>query len=145
MDKNTIDDAGKELADLKDFLNIKDEPKKVDRLSDEDVYAAIEKLKENWFTAENLSELLERMKNCSIYANAGVMLSILKLFTEREPNLKFNNVSECIFQIVSSIDGYHDDINSKFKQLIDLLQFIIQNTDENDNLILENVLTKISY
>ena len=37
MDKNIIDDAKKELADLKSFLNIKDEPKAVDKLSGYDI------------------------------------------------------------------------------------------------------------
>ena len=143
MDKNIIDDAEKAFTDLKNFLNIKDEPKKVEQLLGEGIYAAIENFDANWFTAENLSELLQRMQRCNIRSQADDMLYILQLFKKHNENLYFNNVSKHILELTCSLSDTYSD--KKFGQFEKLLSLIITNISLEKEYDLEwnDVLNKI--
>lgn len=138
MDKNTIDDAKKELADLKSFLNIKEA---VGKLSGHDVYLAIKEISADWFTAKNLSELLQRIQSCEIAPEADDMLEILKLFKDNIEDLYFNNISKQILELTSSPS------NIQFDCFKELLSFIITNINLEEKYDLEwndDVLNKIN-
>lgn len=140
MDKNIIDDAKKELADLKSFLNIKEA---VGKLSGHDIYLAIEEISADWFTAENLSELLQRIQSCEIAPEADDMLEILKLFKNHNENLYFNNISKRILELTCSpsdtYNGYRFDC---FKKLLSLIITNIS-LEKKDDLEWNDVLNKI--
>ncbi len=140
-----ITDVGKKFDDFKKFLNITDEIKTSDKLTGDKICTAIQQFKANWFTVDNLAKLLDQMRDCTIYANASDMSSILKLFKDQNKDLYFNSVSKCILKQTAPIDVFYH-YNNKFTEFRNLLSYVIENTDaeNSDNLEWDDVLNKVN-
>ena len=142
MSENIINSTNAD-DDLKKFLNIKDDPAaKQNRLNCGCIFKAISLLKKEWFTQENLSALLDKMRKCKIDLNAQQMHSILNFFQKNNSNLKFDDVIKSIFEInfVYKYDGVC--CSNDFKKFILLLDFIIKNIDVHGfalNDVLKNI------
>ena len=122
MDLNSLDEQ-KQWENFKAWLYIQSNAdSNVDKTSEQKftlIFKAIGKLGQDWFTRDNLSELLTKIKNCGMNFVADDMKSILTVFKKKNPDLKFNNLGKQIFEQTDSLFGlYSDDRFSNFEMLL---------------------------
>ena len=135
-------DKPKNWEELKKWLNIQDDSSNTQNKNKLDkfelVYDAIWKCEEDWFTDNNLLDLLKGIKECEICVTANNVYRILTLFKKKNPNLKFNNISKYAWELIkdNSFTNYEGK-NASWHGFCNLLELL------NDNLVLDDVLKKI--
>ena len=105
MNKDVID-VEEEWENLKTWLGIKDDAnnevtkkpsgKPLPKITL--ILRAVRELAKDWFTSENLSALLNKIRDCKIYLSAKAMNEILGFFNKHNSELKFNNLGKQLFQ-----------------------------------------------
>ncbi len=146
MEKNVEDIEGAR-SKLKKFLNIKNDlSEKSNELNGKNIYNAIQTFSQEWFTIDNISELLGHMRSCKINVPANTMRLILEFFKNQNKDLYFNSVSK---RILAQIDLVYDSScynNNELVPFKNLLALIINNVDEkqSNDLNWSDVLSKVS-
>ena len=149
MNKDVID-MEKEWKNLKTWLGIKDDAnnevtkkpscKPLPKITL--ILRSVRQLAKDWFTSENLSALLNKIRDCKIYLSAKDMNEILSFFNKHNSELKFNDVIKSIFEIVF-VDNYDGVCCSyEFGEFVFLLDCIIEHIHDYD-FALSDVLKNI--